>query len=542
MKYIFITGGVVSSLGKGITAGALGALLEACGHKVTCMKLDPYINVDPGTMSPSEHGEVYVTEDGFETDLDLGHYERFLSVSLKGATNYITSGQVYGEVIRKERRGDYLGKTVQVIPHITDHIQACIESVGQQHDITLVEVGGTVGDIESLPFIESIRQLRIKHGYHHVMFMHLTYLPYVRTAGEMKTKPTQHSVKELRSIGIQPDVLICRAETEISKGQKEKIGLFTNVANGHVISIPDVDSIYMLPTVLLEQGVHLLVSKQFQLASQEPSLDQWQSLVQKQKQAQQVLKIAIIGKYTKSKDAYKSLHEALMHAGMHLSQRLEVMYLDSETVSLERLEALGPDAILVPGGFGERGSEGKLEVIRWARTKSVPFLGICFGMQLAVIEFARDVLNLHHANSTELDSKTPDPIVCLIDELKSLASDEQMMGGNMRLGAVTDILVPGSHSQTIYATNQISERHRHRYEVNPLYLDKLDQAGLKVSAKSEKTGFIDMVELHDHPWFIGCQFHPEFNSKPLTPHPLFLSYLKAACQYHQSKGGTSRAA
>ena len=534
MKYIFITGGVVSSLGKGITAGALGALLEACGHRVTCMKLDPYINVDPGTLSPSEHGEVYVTEDGFETDLDLGHYERFLSVSLKGANNYVTSGQVYGEVIRKERRGDYLGKTVQVIPHITDHIQSCIESVGKQHDVTLVEVGGTVGDIESLPFIESIRQLRIKHGYHNVMFVHLTYLPYVRTAGEMKTKPTQHSVKELRSIGIQPDILICRAETEISAAQKEKIGLFTNVRHGHVISIPDVDSIYKLPSVLRDQGVHDLISKQFQLNSKLPSLDQWQSLVQKQKQAEQNVKIAIIGKYTQSKDAYKSLHEALCHAGMHLGQRLDICYLDSEVLSIKSLNEIKPDAILVPGGFGERGSSGKLEVIRWARTNAVPFLGICFGMQLAVIEFAQDVLKLKQANSTELDPQTKDPIVCLINELKGIDSDDQVMGGNMRLGAVTDHMVDGSLSQKVYNAKHISERHRHRYEVNPSYVPALEEAGLIVSAKSEQTAFIDMVELEGHPWFIGCQFHPEFNSKPLSPHPLFLSYVKAASEYHKS--------
>ena len=531
MKYIFVTGGVVSSLGKGITAGAL---LEACGHRVTCMKPDPYINVDPGTMSPSEHGEVYVTEDGYETDLDLGHYERFLTVTLKGAQNYVTSGQVYGEVIRKERHGDYLGKTVQVIPHITDHIQSLIETVGQLHDITLVEVGGTVGDIESLPFIESIRQLRVTHGYHNVMFVHLTLLPYIRTAGEIKTKPTQHSVKELRSIGIQPDVLICRSETVIDEAEKRKISLFTNVKQDHVISIPDVDSIYKLPGMLLAQKVNALVTKQFQLTSQTPDLSAWQALVVKQNavQAKQRVKILIAGKYTQSKDAYKSLHEALHHAGMHLGEAVEIIYKDSETLSVKELEQEPVNAVLVPGGFGARGSEGKMDVIKWAREQKIPYLGICFGMQLAVIEFARNVLNLEDANSTELKKACAHPLVCLIEELQSAHADQRLMGGNMRLGAVFDQLEPGSHAHDIYGKARISERHRHRYEVNPHYVEALEKAGLRISARSEDSGFIDMVELVDHPWFVGCQFHPEFNSKPLVPHPLFISYIAAAAAHH----------
>lgn len=530
MKYIFITGGVVSSLGKGITAGALGALLEACGQRVTCMKLDPYINVDPGTMSPSEHGEVYVTQDGYETDLDLGHYERFLSVSLSGEHNYVTSGQVYGEVIRKERRGDYLGKTVQVVPHITDHIQSLIESVGTEHDITLVEVGGTVGDIEGLPFLESIRQLRIKHGYHNVMFIHLTLLPYIKTAGELKTKPTQHSVKELRSIGIQPDLLICRAERAIDDDEKNKIALFTNVKCSNVISIPDVDSIYRLPQILCDQDVHALVCKQFGLDLIKPNLKQWDALVVKQRQASVPVKVAIVGKYTNSKDAYKSLHEALCHAAIHLGLALDIEYICSSKVTNKCLEQLGVDAVLVPGGFGERGIDGKMQAIRWARENKVPYLGICFGMQLAVIEFCRNVLSIKEANSTELEPGCEQPVVCLIEELKSAdeLSTVQDLGGSMRLGSVKDSVVASSLIAKIYGSDVIDERHRHRYEVSPHYLERIEKGGLAVSARSQQSGFVDVVELADHPWFIGCQFHPEFNSKPLAPHPLFESFLKAA--------------
>ena len=530
MKLIFVTGGVVSSLGKGITAASLGALLESCGQRVTCMKLDPYINVDPGTMSPSEHGEVYVTQDGYETDLDLGHYERFLSVSLSGEHNYVTSGQVYGEVIRKERRGDYLGKTVQVVPHITDHIQSLIESVGSEHDITLVEVGGTVGDIEGLPFLESIRQLRIKHGYHNVMFIHLTLLPYIKTAGELKTKPTQHSVKELRSIGIQPDLLICRAERAIDDDEKNKIGLFTNVKCSNVISIPDVDSIYRLPQVLCDQDVHAIVCKQFGIDLIKPNLKQWDALVVKQRQASVPVKVAIVGKYTHSKDAYKSLHEALCHAAIHLGLALKIEYICSEKVTDKCLVQSGIDAILVPGGFGERGIEGKLRAIRWARENKVPYLGICFGMQLAVIEFCRNVLSIKGANSTELEPGCEQPVVCLIEELKSAEelSMAQDLGGSMRLGSVKDAVVAGSRIAKIYRSDVIDERHRHRYEVSPHYIERIEKEGLAVSARSEQSGFVDVVELADHPWFIGCQFHPEFNSKPLTPHPLFESFLKAA--------------
>jgi CTP synthase len=528
MKLIFVTGGVVSSLGKGLTAGALGSLLESCGHRVTCMKLDPYINVDPGTMSPSEHGEVYVTHDGYETDLDLGHYERFLTVSLQGEENYVTSGQVYADVIRKERRGDYLGKTVQVIPHITDHIQASIEKVGQKHDITLVEVGGTVGDIESLPFLESIRQLRIKHGFHQVMFVHLTLLPYIKTAGEMKTKPTQHSVKELRSIGIQPDVLICRAERSIDDVEKNKISLFTNVKPRNVISIPDVDTIYRLPEVLLAQQLHEIVTKQFQLTSKEPDLTPWNALVERQHATSGCLKIAIVGKYTDSKDAYKSLQEALIHAGIALSLTVDIVYVNADQVTIADLESMQLSAVLVPGGFGERGADGKIKVIRWARETAIPFLGICYGMQLAVVEFCRHVLGLATAHTTEVDAGTDHPVVCLIEELQSVEPDEQKMGGNMRLGSVADTVLRGSLLHAIYESDRIEERHRHRYEVNPAYVEKLEASGLAVSARSEALGFVDVVELKKHPWFVGCQFHPEFLSKPLAPHPLFLSFLKAA--------------
>ena len=532
MKLIFVTGGVVSSLGKGITAASLAALLESCGHRVSCMKLDPYINVDPGTMSPTEHGEVFVTHDGFETDLDLGHYERFLTSNISGATNYVTSGRVYGDVIRKERRGDYLGKTVQVIPHVTDYIQTMIESVGTQHDVVLVEVGGTVGDIESLPFLESIRQLRIKHGYSNVMFIHLTLLPYVKTAGELKTKPTQHSVKELRSIGIQPDILICRAEREINRAEKDKIGLFTNVKCQNVISIPDVDTIYRLPEVLQSQSVHEIVHKQFGLPAKAPDLTAWHRLVEQQRQASSVLTVALIGKYVSSKDAYKSLHEALCHAAISQGFSLDIHYLCSERLTSQQLEKLNPDAVLVPGGFGERGIEGKMAAVTWAREHKVPYLGICFGMQLAVIEYCRSQLGLAHAHSTELNADCADPVVCLIDELKNEANEMKDLGGSMRLGAVTDHLAKGSQLHSIYQSPLIEERHRHRYEVNPAYVERLEKAGMVVSARSKGSGFIDAVELTDHPWFIACQFHPEFNSKPLKPHPLFQSFL-AAAKKHQ---------
>tara|TARA_A200000113_G_scaffold217437_1_gene223838 strand:+ start:1504 stop:3120 length:1617 start_codon:yes stop_codon:yes gene_type:complete len=531
MKLIFVTGGVVSSLGKGITAASLAALLESCGHRVSCMKLDPYINVDPGTMSPSEHGEVFVTQDGYETDLDLGHYERFMTSSLRGETNYVTSGRVYGDVIRKERRGDYLGKTVQVVPHVTDYIQEAIEAVGTQHDIVLVEVGGTVGDIESLPFLESIRQLRIKHGYTNVMFIHLTLLPFVKTAGELKTKPTQHSVKELRSIGIQPDVLICRAEREIHQAEKDKIGLFTNVKCQNVISIPDVESIYSLPQLLSTQAVHEIVNKQFGLPARVPNLKPWHQLVAQEQAADKSLCIALVGKYVSSKDAYKSLHEALSHAAIAGGYALRVHYLNSESLTAETLDQISPDAILVPGGFGERGIDGKLAAVTWARKHTVPYLGICFGMQLAVIEFCRNVLGIDHANSTELDSQCAEPVVCLIDELQSNQEEAKNLGGSMRLGSVVDEVHPDTHLADIYQSQQIDERHRHRYEVNPAYIERLEAAGMRVSARSKSSGFIDAIEIADHPWFIGCQFHPEFNSKPLKPHPLFVSFLESAREY-----------
>lgn len=532
MHYVFITGGVVSSLGKGILSGSLAALLEAGGFKVTCMKLDPYINVDPGTMSPQEHGEVYVTNDGAETDLDLGHYERFMTDNL-GRANSITSGQVYAEVIDKERRGDYLGATVQVIPHITDHIQDKIEQVSQDADIALIEVGGTVGDIESLPFLEAIRQMRMRHGYNKVAYLHLTLLPYIKTAGEMKTKPTQHSVKEMRSIGIQPDILVCRAERELTQQEREKIGLFTNVKPQHVVSVADVDSIYKIPLVLAEQRVDGLVCDHFGLQGQdkEHGVNAWRDLVAREKSMVKGPKIIIVGKYAKSKDAYKSLVEALKHASIHIGCKAEVAVVDAEKITSESVAEIcrDVDAILVAGGFGNRGIEGKITAIKWARENQVPFLGICLGMQLAVIEFCRHVLNLPDANSSEFAEHSTEPVICLIEELQENQDLAAQMGGTMRLGAGEDTLRTDSKIHDIYQSTTITERHRHRYELNPHYIDKIESQGLKVSGRCKDNGFVDVVELVDHPWFIGCQFHPEFNSKPLAPHPLFISFVQKAC-------------
>ena len=531
MCYVFITGGVVSSLGKGIISGSLGALLEARGYRVSCMKLDPYINVDPGTMSPQEHGEVYVTEDGAETDLDLGHYERFMKHNLR-RENSITSGQVYAEVIEKERRGDYLGATVQVIPHITDSIQDKIEEVGKNTDIVLVEVGGTVGDIESLPFLEAIRQMRMRVGYESVIYLHLTLLPFIKSAGEMNTKPTQHSVKEMRSIGIQPDILICRAERELTSKEREKIGLFTNVASDSVISVPDVDSIYKIPLVLAEQSVDQQVQKHFGLQNKASELDlsAWKNLIEKERSMQAGPSIAIIGKYAKSKDAYKSLIEAVKHASIALGRKVGIQVIDAETLSDTRAEEfLSPlDGIIIAGGFGNRGTEGKIQAIKWARENNLPCLGICLGMQLAIVEFFRHVIKLPDANSTEFNKATENPVVCLIEELKTRQSNKHHMGGTMRLGSGNDTLLEGSKVHSIYKESIISERHRHRYEVNPDYLEKLEAAGCIVSGRSEQEGYIDVIELTDHPWFIGCQYHPEFNSKPLSPHPLFISFVDHA--------------
>ena len=535
MKYIFITGGVLSSVGKGITAGALAALLESGGLRCTCMKLDPYINVDPGTMRPQEHGEVYVTADGAETDLDLGHYERFLTSNMS-KRNSVTSGKVYSDVIFKERRGDYLGATVQVVPHITDHIQGLFEQVGKEVDVTLVEVGGTIGDIESLPYLEAIRQMRVRHGADHVLSLHVTWLPYIKSAGELKTKPTQHSVKDLRSIGIQPDILICRSEHDLAQNQKEKIALFTNVPVKNVISAPDVRSIYAIPGVLALQNVGKHVAEQLKLSLNKEDASPWDALVDKHAQLAKgkAVRIGIVGKYIQSKDAYKSIEEALVHASIQAGRAVECVYLDAEKCaeSIEGFKLL--DALIVPGGFGQRGVTGKLAAIRYAREHDLPFLGICFGMQLAVIDFCRYVMGMTDANSTELDEETTTPVIGLIEELarREYEGNEMkkhsMLGGTMRLGAKEDLLTSGSLAARSYGAEVISERHRHRYEVNPEYRNALEAHGLIVTGLSKEEGFIDVVELKGHRWFIGCQFHPEFTSKPLKPHPLFVSLLKAA--------------
>lgn len=528
MVYIFVTGGVVSSLGKGILSGSLGALLESSGFSVTCVKLDPYLNVDPGTISPSEHGEVYVTADGAETDLDLGHYERYVSTTMQ-RENSITSGQVYGEVIKKERQGDYLGATVQVIPHITDHIQNSLEKVAKSFDITLVEVGGTVGDIESLPFLEAIRQMRIRHGMQNVMYIHLTLLPYISTAGELKTKPTQHSVKELRSIGIQPDILVCRSDREILGTEKTKIGLFTNVRPDQVISLPDVDTTYRVPQVLAEQSLLDLVCKHTGLSLNVPNMLPWEDLVARELAATKPLEITMVGKYSGVGDAYKSLREAIRHASIALGVKTVIRFIDAETTHSADIAKMisSSSGLIVPGGFGQRGSDGKITAIQAAREHKVPFLGICFGMQLAVIEFCKHVLRLD-AGSTEIDAKIKDPVVCLIDELQEQQGNSLNIGGTMRLGAMEDVLTEGSVIEEVYQTSVISERHRHRYEVNPKYAAVMQKHGLVISGRSVKEDFIDVVEIPGHPWFIGCQFHPEFSSRPLNPHPLFKSFLQAS--------------
>lgn len=536
MPYIFVTGGVVSSLGKGVVTGSLAAVLENAGFKTTCMKLDPYINVDPGTMSPSEHGEVYVTIDGAETDLDLGHYERFLTVQMR-KQNSVTSGQIYADVIKKERRGDYLGATVQVIPHITDHIQSLIEEVAHGNDFTLVEIGGTVGDIESLYLLEAVRQMRIKHGAQAVMYVHLTLMPYMSAAAEMKTKPTQHSVKEMRSIGIQPDILICRAQRELSKAECQKIALFTNVEENRVYSVPDVDSVYSLPMVLAKQGMGEVITQQTGYGACKTNLSSWENFVKKECQRQGELSIALVGKYKHAGDAYKSLAEALQHAGIELGVHVNILCVDSQSLEQESnlADVFAPaDAILVPGGFGVRGSMGKKNAINFAREQKIPFLGICFGMQLAVVEFAQNVLKLD-ADTTEINADTPHPVVGVISELKKNQQQAEQLGGTMRLGAYSDNLVKGSKVEQSYQASTITERHRHRYEINTDYQDKLESAGMKVTGTEQQGGHIDIIEIEDHPWFVACQYHPEFSSSPLRPHGLFMSFLRAAKQLREQK-------
>jgi CTP synthase len=540
-SYIFITGGVVSALGKGITSASLGAILEAQGRNVTLMKLDPYINVDPGTMSPFQHGEVFVTEDGAESDLDLGHYERYVRVTMTKKNNF-TSGRVYQDVIQKERRGDYLGGTVQVIPHITDEIKSKIREGADGADIVLVEIGGTVGDIESLPFLEAIRQMRVELGPQRTLFLHLTLVPYVATAEEIKTKPTQHSVKELRSIGIQPDILVCRSVLPLPRDKREKIALFTNVAVPDVISLSDAKSIYEIPIILDQEGFGQRVAEKLNLERRAADLSDWKTVVEAHKHPERHVKIAMVGKYTDFADSYKSLNEALVHAGIQTRSRVEIVYVDSGALEQDGHHLLaGVDAILVPGGFGERGVEGKITAAQYARENRVPYLGICLGMQIALIEFARHKVGLANANSTEFDKATPYPVVALVSEWQDKHGDIERrdessdMGGTMRLGGQICHLQPDSLASRLYGKNTITERHRHRYEVNNDYLDGMQAAGLIVSGRSSDNQLVEMIELADHPWFVACQFHPEFTSNPRDGHPLFTGFVNAALKLVDEK-------
>ncbi|MBA2689233.1 MAG: CTP synthase [Burkholderiales bacterium] len=536
-KYIFVTGGVVSSLGKGIAAASLAAILESRRIKVTLLKLDPYINVDPGTMSPFQHGEVFVTEDGAETDLDLGHYERFVSAKMKKSNNF-TTGQVYESVIKRERRGDYLGGTVQVIPHITDEIKGWIKAATRDYQVAIVEVGGTVGDIESLPFLEAIRQMGIEEGRQNTCYIHLTLVPYLPSAGEIKTKPTQHSVKELREIGIQPDALLCRGDRPIPPDERRKIALFTNVQVEAVISATDTDSIYKIPTMLHEQMLDEIVCHKLSILAPAADLSQWNKLVYALEHPEHEVNIALVGKYVDLTESYKSLSEALIHAGIHTRSKICIHYLDSEEIEKNGIACLkGMDAILVPGGFGKRGVEGKIRAIRYARENKVPYLGICLGMQLAVIEFARHKAGMANANSTEFDQATPYPVIALITEWKGRdgnvekRNEASNFGGTMRLGGQEVHLKSSSLANKIYGSEKVLERHRHRYEVNNQLLPKLQAAGLTVSGCTPLEDLCEMIELKDHPWFIGCQFHPEFTSTPRIGHPLFTSFIRAALEY-----------
>ena len=542
--YIFVTGGVTSSLGKGILTASLAAILEARNLKVNILKMDPYINVDPGTMSPFQHGEVYVTADGAETDLDLGHYERFIRRRMSQHNNF-TTGSVYAEVIRNERRGDYLGGTVQVIPHITDEIKRRILAVGDDVDIVLVEIGGTVGDIESLPFLEAVRQLRLEVGASHTLFIHLTLVPYLSAAGETKTKPTQHSVKEMRTIGLQPDILVCRSEESITQPTRSKIALFTNVEERAVIPFEDLDAIYEGPLKLHAEHLDDIVAEKLKLDCGKADLSEWQRVVEALHNPARTTRIAIVGKYLDTPDAYKSLVEALAHAGIQTRTRVEISYLDAETVELEGERVLQDvNAILVPGGFGERGFEGKITAARYARENDVPYLGICYGLHAAVIEFARNVALLAGAGSTEIDPDTPYPVIGLVEEwmdgsgtmaIRERRDGSEDMGGTMRLGEQACNLASGSLARRMYGTASVSERHRHRFEVNEAYVSRLESAGLAVSARSARDSLVEMVELPDNDWFVACQFHPEFTSSPRDGHPLFTGFIAASNRYaHRS--------
>ena len=533
-NYIFVTGGVVSSLGKGIAAASLAAILEARGLNVTIMKLDPYINVDPGTMSPTQHGEVFVTQDGAETDLDLGHYERFIRTKMTKRNNF-TTGKIYSEVLRKERRGDYLGATIQVIPHITNEIKARVIDGAAGHDVAIVEVGGTVGDIESLPFLEALRQLAVQVGRERTIFMHLTLVPYIPTAGEVKTKPTQHSVKELLSIGIQPDVLICRSDRMIPPNERAKIALFCNVPERAVISLKDVSSIYQIPALLKSQGLDDFICNRFHLTCPEADLSEWEQVLYQQANPTGEVTIGMVGKYTELPDAYKSVNEALKHAGLKNRLSVNIKYIDSQDVETKGVEILkGLDGILVPGGFGYRGVEGKILTAKYARENNIPYLGICLGMQVALIEFARNVAGMSHANSSEFDRTCEQPVVGLITEWQDadgnteVRSDESDLGGTMRLGAQKCHLIEGSLARQLYGAETIEERHRHRYEVNNVLLPQIEKAGLKVTGLSADKKLVEIIEVPNHPWFVACQFHPEFTSTPRDGHPLFEGFVKAA--------------
>ncbi|NNM58781.1 MAG: CTP synthase [Legionellales bacterium] len=535
IKFVFITGGVVSSLGKGIAAASLGAIFEARGLSVCLMKLDPYLNVDPGTMSPFQHGEVFVTEDGAETDLDLGHYERFVDIKMT-RKNSFTAGQIYASVIQKERQGDYLGGTVQVIPHVTDEIKNKIKIGSAEADIALIEIGGTVGDIESLPFLEAIRQLRIELGSQNTYFIHLTLVPYLGAAGEIKTKPTQHSVKEMRSIGIQPDMLICRGQmASIPEEYRAKIALFTNVEQKAVISMPDVPSIYEIPILLHQQKVDEIVCQKLLLELPSANLSEWYEVVEAEKNPLHEVSIGIVGKYVDLVDSYKSLNEALRHAGIKTRTQVNLVYIDAEQLIHDEGHALSSvDAILVPGGFGDRGIEGKMLAIRYARENNKPYFGICLGMQLAVIEYARNVLGWKDANSTEFDKNTTHPVIAFVTEWMSdsgqleLRHTDSHKGGTMRVGGYVCQLESGTLAAKVYANTEIVERHRHRYEVNNQFCDELFSKNLHISGRSKQGGLVEMIELADHPWFIGCQFHPEFSSTPRDGHPLFIKFIEVA--------------
>lgn len=539
--YIFVTGGVVSSLGKGIAAASLAAILEARGLRVTLIKLDPYINVDPGTMSPVQHGEVFVTQDGAETDLDLGHYERFVRTMMTKRNNF-TTGKIYESVIKKERRGDYLGATVQVIPHITNEIKRSIVLGAKGFDIAMVEIGGTVGDIESLPFLEAIRQMRMELGSQHSLFIHLTLVPYIATSGETKTKPTQHSVKELRSIGIQPDILICRSEKPLSVTDCEKIALFTNVERDGVIPLQDAESIYQIPMILHQQGLDDIVLRKLGVEAKPADLHEWEAVVAAQQCQTTTIHVAMVGKYTNLSDAYKSLNEALNHAGIHTQTKVKIVYIDAEVIEKEGTSVLNAvDAILVPGGFGERGIEGKIEAIRFARENKIPFLGICLGMQTAVIEYARHVVGLEQANSTEFDKNSPYPVIAMISEWAeadgriNVRNETSDLGGTMRLGSQKCQLAPNSLAHTIYGQTEITERHRHRYEINNQFVKQLVDCGLVIAGNSADNNLVEMIELPDHPWFVACQFHPEFTSTPRDGHPLFNAFVLAGRHHHQKE-------